>query len=409
MVGIPARNEARTVAAVAAAADAGLTQFCAGGRNLIVLADNGSTDGTTATFLAAKTRTPQQVIQTGAAGTGKGTNVFALVEAALDRNVDRLILFDADVQSTEPAWVGRFADATDDAGTPTLATPIYRRDRYEAEVTNHVARPLVAALFGRPLQQPIGGDFALNRALMLQLPEWRPRPASASVYGIDIWLTASALREGCAVAEVTLGRKVHRPGFPKVFYLPLQVLDSLFHVALPMGRPRPPLVSPLVERPAVTHRAVPQDPVLLARVGATVADYLTAHRTEVARMFPTARDLPAAPWGLRIGGQDWPHLLADAVEILATGRFQVARDHMIALYINRALTFWEDVAHLASADVDSLLDDQTSDTVEAVAKRSINFGPVRGPINFDRGYWDGIELVESASAANGLINGRGTG
>ena len=194
MVGIPARDEAATIASVARAADAGLKEVGAAGDSMIVLADNGSTDATPARFLDAATTTRQLVIQSGGTGTGKGTNVLALMEAALAHDADRLILLDADVRSGEPAWIARLGTAVD-SDIPTLAVPTYRRNRYEANTTNHLASPLVAALFGAPLQQPIGGEFAMNRALLERARTW-PAPASAALYGIDIWLTTNTLREG---------------------------------------------------------------------------------------------------------------------------------------------------------------------------------------------------------------------
>lgn len=229
-MGIPARNEAATVAAVAVAADAGLRRAFPAADNMIVLADNGSTDATPERFLAAATATPQVVVRSGGLGTGKGTNVLALIRMALEHEAERLILLDADVRSTQPAWISRLAGELD-TGEPTLAVPTYRRNRYEANTTNHLAGPLVAGLFGTPLQQRIGGEFALNRALLRRVRHWRI-PASASLYGIDIWLTANTLREGHRVVEVPLGVKLHNSPFPKILQLPLQVLDSLFHVAL---------------------------------------------------------------------------------------------------------------------------------------------------------------------------------
>jgi hypothetical protein len=389
LVGIPARNEAATIAAVARAADAGLLATFPSGDNMIVLADNGSTDGTPDAFLAAATTAPQSVVQSGAAGTGKGTNVLALVRLALQHDADQLILLDADVRSGEPAWIGRLAAAID-TGMPTLAVPTYRRNRYEANTTNHLASPLVAALFGTPLQQPIGGEFALNRALLHRMRHW-PAPASVSLYGIDIWMTANTLREGHQVVEVPLGTKLHNSPFPKILHLPLQVLDSLFHVALRMDRPCPAdMDRRMPRRAAVDIEALPQDPAVVSRVAATVCGYLETHDTEVRRLFPAATGLPAAPWGLRIGTQDWPHLLADAVEMLARGPFQPVRDHLIALYVNRVLSFWAEIEGLSGVEIDALLDRQARDTVKAVADRSITFTGATAPTCFDRGYWTGI-------------------
>jgi glucosylglycerate synthase len=389
LVGIPARNEAATIAAVALAADAGLRDACPASENMIVLADNGSTDGTAASFLAAGTVTRQSVVSSGGVGTGKGTNVLALMKLALECGAERLILLDADVRSGEPAWIGRLSAAVD-SGTPTLAVPTYRRNRYEANTTNHLASPLVAALFGTPLQQPIGGEFAVNRALLERARHW-PAPASASFYGIDIWLTANSLREGHQVVEVPLGIKLHNSPFPKILHLPLQVLDSLFHVALRLDRPvAAGMDRRISRRSAVDTDSLRQDPALVDQVAAAVAGYLATHESEVRQMFPAAAGLPTARWGLRIATQDWPHLLADAVETLAQGPFKPVRDHLIALYINRVLSFWDEIEDLGGAEIDALLDRQASDTVKAVADRSIVFDRARRPTNFDRGYWTGI-------------------
>lgn len=392
VVGIPARNEATTVASVAAAADAGLQQAFPSGRNTIVLADNGSTDGTPERFLAARTTAGQLVVRSGGNDTGKGTNVLALVELALDRRADRLILLDADVRSAQPVWISRLAAAVDDEA-PTLAVPTYRRNRYEANTTNHLASPLVAALFGTPLQQPIGGEFALNEALLHRVREW-PRPASASRYGIDIWLTANTMREGHRIVEVPLGSKLHNSPFPKILHLPLQVLDSLFHVTSHLDAPLPATMDvPMARREAVATAAVPQDPALVTRVAATVAGYLAAHAAEVRAHFRGVAGLPSAPWGVRITTQDWPPLLVDAVATLARGDFQLARDHLIALYINRVLSFWDEIDGLTGAEIDALLDRQASDTVKMMADRAITFDRANVPTAtvFDRGRWTGID------------------
>ena len=47
-----------------------------------------------------------------------------------------------------------------------MAVPVYRRNRYEGNTTNHLASPLLAAVLGVHVQQPIAGDFAFNRAFI---------------------------------------------------------------------------------------------------------------------------------------------------------------------------------------------------------------------------------------------------
>lgn len=387
VVGIPTRNEAATIAHVAEIADEGLAALCPSGDGVIVLADNGSTDGTVDRFLGTALRSRTAVVQSAVEGTGKGTNVFALVERSLELGAQRLVLLDGDVRSARPDWVSSLAHASD-GPEPRMVLPVYRRNRYEAVSTNHLVRPLLAASFGAYVQQPIGGDFAFNRAFLERIGGWR-RPQSANLYGIDVWLTANALRSGLRLVDAPLGRKVHNSPFPKILYLPQQVLDALFHVVAEVGelRPRQPTER---QDAAVDEFAAPQDPELVARISRVVCDYLDVHGPDVQLLFPCARDLKPAPWGLRITAEDWPQLLADALAALAAGELERARDHLIALCVNRVMTFWTEIEGLATADVDALLHRQARETASAVAERAIAFTAPPASIvsaTFDPGRW----------------------
>ena len=386
VVGIPTRNEAATIASVAKTADEGLSAICPPGEGVIVLADNGSTDGTVERFLATagglQSRTA--VVQSAVEGSGKGTNVFALIEKSLELGAQRLVLLDGDVRSARPDWVCALARASD-GPEPRMVLPVYRRNRYEATSTNHLVRPLLAAAFGAYVQQPIGGDFAFNRAFLERVGGWH-RPQSANLYGIDVWLTANALRFGLRLVEAPLGRKVHNSPFPKILYLPQQVLDGLFHVVAEVGelRPRQP-----AERPgtAVDELAVPQDPELVARINRTVSSYLEANGADVERLFPSARGLKPAPWGLRVTVEQWPLLLTDALQALAAGELERSRDHLIALCVNRVMTFWTEIEGLTTAEVDELLLRQARDTASATAERAIVFTAPPPSAAFHSGRW----------------------
>ncbi len=384
VVGIPTRNEAATIAGVAETADAGLAALCPGGDGVIVLADNGSTDGTVDRFLETALRSRTEVVRSAVEGTGKGSNVFALIEKSLELGAQRLVLLDGDVRSVRPDWVCALARASDGPG-PRMVLPVYRRNRYEATSTNHLVRPLLAAAFGAYVQQPIGGDFAFNRAFLERVAAWR-RPQSANLYGIDVWLTANALRSGLRLVEAPLGRKVHNSPFPKILYLPQQVLDALFHVVAQAGalRPRESAEPP---QTAVDELAVPQDPQLVARISRTVSSYLEMHGADIERLFPAASELRPAPWGLQVTVEQWPSLLADALAALAAGELERSRDHLIALCVNRVMTFWTEIEGLATPDVDALLHRQARETARAVAERAIVFAAPPAPAAFHPGRW----------------------
>lgn len=384
VVGIPTRNEAATIGHVAEAADEGLAELCPLGDGVIVLADNGSTDGTVERFEATVLRSRTAVVRSAVEASGKGTNVFALIEKALELGAERLVLLDGDVRSARPDWVCGLAHASE-GPEPRMVLPVYRRNRYEATSTNHLVRPLLAAAFGAYVQQPIGGDFAFNRAFLERVGAWR-RPQSANLYGIDVWLTANALHWGLRLVQAPLGRKVHNSPFPKILYLPQQVLDALFQVVAEVGELRPQQPAQRAST-AVDEVAVRQDSELVARINRMVSGYLESYGADVERLFPSARGLRTAPWGLRVTVDDWPLLLTDGLAALAAGELERSRDHLIALCVNRVMTFWTEIEGLTTAEVDELLHRQARETAAAVAERAIVFTAPPPSGAFSAGRW----------------------
>src|SRR5688500_7058569 len=120
VVGIPSKNESATIAAVTAIIDAGLSAACPGQRALIVNADNGSTDGTSAVFRETPTQAEKLAISTPGHSTGKGTNVLAIMEVAQVRGADALCLIDGDLRSAEPHWLKLLLDAAMVRNEPTF-------------------------------------------------------------------------------------------------------------------------------------------------------------------------------------------------------------------------------------------------------------------------------------------------
>ncbi len=145
-----------------------------------------------------------------------------------------------------------------------MAVPVYRRNRYEGNTTTHIASPLLAAVLGAQVQQPIAGDFAFNRALVERAVTW-PLPESAQLYGIDIHLSANAALKRHRIVQVPLGRKIHNPGFPKILFMSQQVIDSAFQVIVRTGRPRPAVGTDGGPRSTVDAAAVRPGAALVER------------------------------------------------------------------------------------------------------------------------------------------------
>ena len=111
--------------------------------------------------------------------------------------------------------------------------PLYARYKYDGTITNTVTYPLTRALYGHRIRQPIGGDFGVSGDLVrhyLELDDWTD---DISKFGIDIWMTTSALTGGFAVCQTRLGAKVHDPKDPGSDLGPMfrQVVGTILRLA----------------------------------------------------------------------------------------------------------------------------------------------------------------------------------
>jgi len=209
LIGIPSYNCAKTIGRVISQSANGLAEYFGNRKSIILVSDGGSTDATLET--AMRIRLPEGVklmtcLYQGVPG--KGSAVKALFEAAFHLGVSGLAMIDSDVESITPSWIRLLIDPVlHEVG---LVTPRYIRHKYDGTITNQLCYPLTRALYGKRIRQPIGGDFGLSQELaskLLQSPLWQtpyiPR------FGIDIFITASAIAKGFVVEEADLGAKIH--------------------------------------------------------------------------------------------------------------------------------------------------------------------------------------------------------
>ncbi len=248
MVGIPSYRNAATIGHVVRAAHAGLVQYFPDLRPVLVNADAGSPDGTQR--VVVETEPPGYVEQIllvhpknrldrvsltypdvdGVGGKGAALRTIFEMAAALD--VGALVVVDSDLRSIVPEWIELLAGPILKGGYDFVA-PLYSRHKYDGTITNTVTYPVTRALYGHRIRQPIGGDFGVSGDLIrdyLAQDTWTP---DVSRFGIDIWMTTTALTGGFAVCQSRLGAKIHDPKDPGSDLGPMfrQVVGTLLGMA----------------------------------------------------------------------------------------------------------------------------------------------------------------------------------
>ena len=249
MVGIPSFKNAATIGYVVRAAQAGLVQYFPDLRPLVVNADAGSPDGTQRVVVESEppeyierillvrptnrlSRISLTYPEVDGIG-GKGAALRTIFEIAAALEVQALVVVDSDLRSIVPEWIELLAGPILKGGYDFVA-PLYARYKYDGTITNTVTYPLTRALYGRRIRQPIGGDFGVSGDLVrhyLEAPDWTE---DVSRFGIDIWMTTTALTGGFAVCQTRLGAKVHDPKDPGSDLGPMfrQVVGTILRLAI---------------------------------------------------------------------------------------------------------------------------------------------------------------------------------
>jgi glycosyltransferase involved in cell wall biosynthesis len=225
LVGIPSYNNARTIGHVVRAVQAGFAKYFPARKCVLVNSDGGSTDGTmdivrnTAiedfkSVLLHHNVSPLFKLTTPYHGIpGKGSAFRTIFEIADALDAKACAVVDSDLRSITPEWIELLIKPVIE-GDFDYAAPLYHRHKYDGTITNSIVYPLTRALYGKRIRQPIGGDFGFSGRLakfFLTKDVWETDVAR---YGIDIWMTTTAIANSFRVCQSFLGAKIHDPKDP---------------------------------------------------------------------------------------------------------------------------------------------------------------------------------------------------
>jgi glucosylglycerate synthase len=219
VIGIPSFNNAGTIGHVVRAAQAGLAKYFPDLKAVIVNSDGGSTDGTMdvvrntgtdlSTILLHHRVEPAARISFPYSGIpGKGSAFRAIFEIARQLDAKACAVVDSDLRSITPEWIELLIKPIL-SGNFDYVAPLYHRHKFDGTITNSIVYPLTRTLYGKRIRQPIGGDFGFSGTLAqfyLTQDVWHTDVAR---FGIDIWMTTTAIANQFKVAQAFLGAKIH--------------------------------------------------------------------------------------------------------------------------------------------------------------------------------------------------------
>jgi hypothetical protein len=318
-----------------------------------VNADGGSEDGTPRRVTDAVTDIP--VITGSYVGPpGKGSAFRAIFEAAVALDARACAVVDSDLRSITPMWIGRLLGPVVRAEADYV-TPLYARHKHDGTITNSIAYPLTRALYGLRIRQPIGGEFGfhadLARAYLAQ-PVWE---SDVARFGIDIFMTTTAIARHVKVAQAFLGSKIHDPKDPAADLGPMftQVVGTLFRLAHDnesiwrevVGSKTIPVVGDVE---IVDPEAIAVDPARMRAKYEATAPLQHALWDGVLR-----RKIPAA-----IDASVWAGIVFDFLEaaLLRPGESETLARGLLPLYYLRVADFVEEAQNMTT--------DQAEDIVE---------------------------------------------
>jgi hypothetical protein len=124
--------------------------------------------------------------------------VFAAAELTQAR---ALIVIDPAGPSTTPQRVRELVEPVARAEVEFLA-PRFRRHPRDGTLITQLVRPLIRAVYGVGMDEPLGAEFACSRRFAAHCLDQRIWDQDAVRFAIDLWLRTEAVANGFAIGQI---------------------------------------------------------------------------------------------------------------------------------------------------------------------------------------------------------------
>jgi hypothetical protein len=213
LVGIPTLNNAATVANVVRAVHVCFARDFPRLRTVLINSDGGSTDGTPELIRSVSLSEPDTLLTShslrtlhrvvapyhGLPGKLSGLRtVFAAVELT---QAKVLVVIDPAGPATTPERITELISPIARADVEFLA-PCHRRHPLDGLLVTQLVRPMVRALYGVELDEPLGAEFSCSGRFASHCLERDIWNHDAARFAIDLWLRTEAVAEGLRLGQI---------------------------------------------------------------------------------------------------------------------------------------------------------------------------------------------------------------
>ncbi len=245
LVAIPTYNNADTIGPLLRAAQTAVLQFSAY-KTVILQTDAGSGDSTVEQARAALNGWPNLIqisyplypvhkLAVSSQAIPGRDSAFQTVFATAERlGAKACCIIDTGIRSVSTDWIGSLVQPILDSGFDFVA-PQYLRHQYEGTLISGILYPMVRALFGKQIRQPIGNDFGFSGAFIRHCLSKNPWNREVVRQAVDLWTTLEAINGGFKLCQALLGPRpqVRREPMPDLSTVLAETVGALFgHVEL---------------------------------------------------------------------------------------------------------------------------------------------------------------------------------
>jgi glucosylglycerate synthase len=219
LVGVPTFNNRSTIEQVVHAIQLGLVKYFPRERTVLINPDGGSSDGTQEavvqcsiqdfrTLLSASPLRTVHRITTSYGGVDGRSSAWRTILAAADLlRAKACAVVSPDLESITPEWIEGLIRPVYKENFD-LVTPIYHRHKYDGLLIKNIVAPIIRALYGVKVREPIGSELGFSGPLAchyLEQDVWHDETVRAST---EIWMTATAIVDGFKLCQSFLGPKI---------------------------------------------------------------------------------------------------------------------------------------------------------------------------------------------------------